>query len=88
MKKLNRLFLILITLLVLTGCEFLQNSLSSEMEKNVLEQSGTATIASNYWYYNGTKDTNMQKLTAPGADDYVASSLLVSFGKKVAFLVL
>lgn len=84
MKKLNRLFLILTTLLVLTGCEFLQNSLSSEMEKNVLEQSGTATFASNYWYYNGTKDTNMQELTTPGADEYVASSLLVSFGKKVA----
>ena len=84
MKKLNRLFLILITLLVLTGCEFLQNSLSSEMEKNVLEQSGTATFASNYWYYNGTKSTNMKDFCTEGSDKYISSSLLVSFGKKVA----
>ena len=84
MKKLNRLFLILITLLVLTGCEFLQNSLSSEMEKNVLEQSGTATFASNYWYYNGTKSTNMKDFCTEGSDKYISSSLLVSFGKQVA----
>ena len=84
MKKLNRLFLILITLLVLTGCEFLQSSLSSEIEKSVLEDSGIATISSANWYYNGTKDTNMKELTSLGSENYVASSVLVSFGKQVA----
>ncbi|MBQ4553724.1 MAG: hypothetical protein IJA53_01330 [Spirochaetaceae bacterium] len=84
MKRTNRLFLILIALLVLTGCEFLQSSLSSEIEKSVLEDSGIATISSANWYYNGTKDTNMKELTSLGSENYVASSVLVSFGKQVA----
>lgn len=82
MKTINKIIsiLTLFLILIVCSCDMLQSTLSSEMNKTILEESGIPTIASNYWYYNGTKDENIASTLEQGMN----SSLLVSFGKKVA----
>lgn len=80
----KKIVFILGLVFLLASCEQLQGLLSSEMEKAVSESTGKASIASKYWYYNGTKDTDMTKSIEVGTDCYESASLLVSFGKKVA----
>ena len=80
----KKIVFILGLVFLLASCEQLQGLLSSEMEKVVSESTGKASIASKYWYYNGTKDTDMTKSIEVGTDYYESASLLVTFGKKVA----
>ena len=61
--------------LALASCSNLQDSLSSEMEAKLLEETGTPTLAGNTWYYNGT-----------AGEDVSADSgfLKIDFGQQVA----
>lgn len=62
--------------LALASCSNLQDSLSSEMEAKLLEETGTPALAGNTWYYNGTATTDVSASTN--------SYLDIEFGKKVA----
>ena len=82
------IFIGLFGLLGFTGCELLQNSLSSEMQKNLEEERGTASIASNVWCYNGMSSDDMSQTAEKLGPDYYGQSLLINFGKKVALSAL
>lgn len=83
-KQFKNLFILASVVLPLMSCEFLQGTLSSEMEKKVQEETGKASIASKYWFYNGTKTDDMSTKLELGSENYEDVSLLVNFAKKVA----
>ena len=86
-KVKNTSLVSLATLGLMTGissCEQLQDSLSSEQNKKVLEDTGSARLSGKNWYYNGLADDDMSLTASKLGDEYFEQSLLVSFGKKVA----
>ncbi|MBQ8013571.1 MAG: hypothetical protein IJ257_04130 [Treponema sp.] len=86
-KVKNTILVSLATLGLMTGissCEQLQDSLSSEQNKKVLEDTGSARLSGKNWYYNGLADDDMSLTASKLGDEYFEQSLLVSFGKKVA----
>ncbi len=66
------------------GCDLLQSNLSSTMEEALAENTGVASVASKYWYYNGQYSDDMSVYSEKLSDKYFDQSLLVSFTKKVA----
>lgn len=73
MKK-NRFALLAFAAVIFCGCEQLQSTLSSEMKKTLTEETGTAVIDSDTWYYNGSEKTDVSSYSA---------SLKISFTRKV-----
>lgn len=74
--------------LALTGCDTLQSGLSSEQNKELTEQTGSASYDYGVWYYNGLSSTDMSSCSTKLSDDYYDQSLVVEFGKKVALSTL
>lgn len=62
--------------LTAAGCDMLQDSLSSEQQKTVDEDTGSASLAGATWYYNGSSSTDMSSVTN--------ETLCINFGKKTA----
>lgn len=76
MKKKNIFLCVLAAVpLLFCGCQMLQDSLSDEMERNVMEDTGIASIDGSVWYYNGSSSSDM---TSVGAE-----TLAVEFGHDV-----
>ena len=81
-SKITSITLALSTLFA--GCDLLQSNLSSTMEEALAENTGVASVASKYWYYNGQYSDDMSVYSEKLSDKYFDQSLLVSFTKKVA----
>ncbi len=85
MKKLNKLaFVSLLALPLLSGCDFLQGTLSSSMSEKLAEETGSPSYAYKSWYYNGTSSEDMSSIGDSSSTDHIVQSLQIDFGKKVA----
>lgn len=62
--------------LVLVSCDALQDTLHDEMQKDLDEKTGIASISGDTWYFDGCATDNVSGSTG--------TSLLVTFNKKVA----
>lgn len=71
-------------LFLVSGCEFLQGTLSSEMEKELESQTGVMSLDSKIWCYNGLSTEDMSLASEKLGDDYYNQSLLVKFSKQAA----
>ncbi len=67
-----------------TGCSFLSDGLSSNMQAALEEETGKASLASKVWYYNGLSSDKMSERAEKLGPSYYDQTLLVSFSKKVA----
>lgn len=76
MKRIKCLISAAVLSLLFASCAQLQDSLSSEMQAKLNEETGTASIGAKVWYYNGTLSENMSEENG--------HTILVNFGKKVA----
>lgn len=83
MKYIKLVFL-MILILAFVSCEFLQSSLSSEQTEVVESETGSASIASKTWYYNGTSSTDASKFSEVSGVNYMDHSVKFDFGKQVA----
>ena len=75
--------LIIFTVLF-TGCEFLQNTLSTSQQEKLLEATGSPSYNYKVWYYNGISGEDMNRAADSSSDEYFAQTLKVDFGQKVA----
>lgn len=66
------------------GCQALENSLSSEQSSDVKKATGSMSVASSSWYYNGSASTNMSGCVAADSNTYEQHSIKLNFGKKAA----
>ncbi|WP_296328291.1 hypothetical protein [uncultured Treponema sp.] len=64
--------------LLFASCDTLQDSLSSEQKADLIEETGSASIAGKVWYYDGISTTDFSKTEG--------ASLAVSFSKKTAMV--
>ncbi len=71
-------------LFLVSGCEFLQGTLSSVMEKELQTQTGVMSLDSKIWCYNGLSTEDMSLASKKLSDDYYNQSLLVKFSKQAA----
>jgi hypothetical protein len=76
--KFTFIFLLVLSVFLLSSCEFLQSGLSSELLKKLNEETGAVSINGTVWYYPGASDMNMS--LAP------KSELALNISKKAAVI--
>ena len=75
MKTANKIIsiLTLILIMIVSSCDMLQSTLSSEMNKELTAQTGSGSVVEKTFYYNGSK----------AADLLTTGDFKIDFGKKV-----
>ena len=74
MKTANKIIsiLTLFLIMIVSSCDMLQSTLSSEMNKELTAQTGSGSVVEKTFYYNGTK----------AADLLTTGDFKIDFGKK------
>lgn len=75
MKTANKIIsiLTLFLIMIVSSCDMLQSTLSSEMNKELTAQTGSGSVVEKTFYYNGSK----------AADLLTTGDFKIDFGKKV-----
>lgn len=71
------LSLMILCVLLISGCEFLQSGLSSTLTAKLESETGKSQLVDNVWFYNGIASEDV-------SDEFYTQSLKIVFGKKTA----
>ncbi|MCR4733914.1 MAG: hypothetical protein K5829_02770 [Treponema sp.] len=87
-KKIDEIIKLLVlsacSLILLSGCDYLQSTLSSYQNEKLAEETGSANYSYSVWYYNGYSGENMEEISSSASDEYCEQSLCVDFGQEIA----
>ena len=82
--KMIKLSLFALSIFLLSGCEFLQGTLSSAQQEKLKKATGSPVYDYKVWYYNGMSGEDMSQISSGASENYSEQTLCINFGQKVA----